>query len=206
MLSCYLLNLRLLFQVCLLACLPFFCLLISERAPTILFCFNRIHIKYAHFRPCALEDVHTYIQASGTVSAPKCRDKKEIIEDNSVVIMHNEFVTTMVKFLYCFFQCKSSTICGCLCLCLAEPPENAVIRAMGIHYSPEHIGDNLVCCAKHLDVNKKKGNRGGANLASSHTHVISFVISTLQVCWFNLVYYCSHKTRRVKRQLSPANC
>jgi len=44
-----LLNLRLAFLVCLLACSPFFVFLFtltySERAPTILFCFNRIHNK-----------------------------------------------------------------------------------------------------------------------------------------------------------------
>ena len=47
LLSCCLLNLRLAFLVCLLACSPFssLCALshISERVPTILFCFNRIH-------------------------------------------------------------------------------------------------------------------------------------------------------------------
>ena len=50
----------------------------------------------------------------------------------------------------------------CMRVHSVEPPEDAVVRAMGIHSSPEHIGDELVCCAKHLDANKKQGNGGVA--------------------------------------------
>ncbi len=40
---------------------------------------------------------------------------------------------------------------------VGTPPPDCTLRAMAIHTAPEKIGDHLICCPKHLDINQKNG-------------------------------------------------
>lgn len=37
------------------------------------------------------------------------------------------------------------------------PPATSLIRASAVHKTPELIGDNVVCCPKHTEEQKKNG-------------------------------------------------
>ena len=44
------------------------------------------------------------------------------------------------------------------CLNFAEsPPTDSFVRVMAIHKAPEMITDNLTCCPKHIDEQKRAG-------------------------------------------------
>lgn len=46
------------------------------------------------------------------------------------------------------------------------PPDDSFVRAMAIHKAPEMISENLTCCPKHVDEQKRAGEKYIANLMS----------------------------------------
>ena len=65
------------------------------------------------------------------------------------------------------------------CCSLEPPPANAVIRVMAIHKTPELVGENVICCLKHVEELKKQGK---VQLFHSQFFIITFLFTGLQNC------------------------
>ena len=44
-------------------------------------------------------------------------------------------------------------------LLLEPPPSDSFVRVMAIHKAPEMISENLTCCPKHVDEQKRAGEK-----------------------------------------------
>lgn len=47
------------------------------------------------------------------------------------------------------------------------PPSSTIIRVMAIHKTPELVGENVMCCLKHVEELKKKGILAYSSSSSS---------------------------------------
>ena len=66
--------------------------------------------------------------------------------------------TVGMTFSFSSKSCVDNVCMYCMYILFVEvPPQNAVIRAMAIHKSPDLIGDILQCCPKHIEDQRKRG-------------------------------------------------
>ena len=55
---------------------------------------------------------------------------------------------------------------------LEPPPPDSVIRVMAIHKAPEMISENLTCCPKHVDEQKRAGGNQLEIQSPFYLHVV----------------------------------
>ena len=91
-----------------------------------------------------------------------CRTSDEVVTFLAVYVCNSKSITHSSRY--------TIMAAGCLLLycCLSGvPPSQCIIRAMCIHKAPEMIGQNLICCPKHVDTQKNQG---------TFAHAIKYVI------------------------------